>query len=164
MAAVKKPAQPAVARLSSASRPSRAPSGDPGRAGAVRLALLAGAIAFVAGGLMTLVARHMLMQSASTQLETARESATRSLQQMLDETRHQVAALADEPRTATALRELRDGFLKSGKDPAAVLLPLYGPTSRAADGDRGRPADPTPYGRAYAQYQSWLDSVVRRNG
>src|SRR5215470_375986 len=120
MAAVKKPAQPAVARLSSASRPNRAPSGDPGRAGAIRLALLAGAGALLGGGLMMLVARHMLVQSATAQLQMARDSAARSLQGMLDETRRQVAVLAEEPRTAAALRDLRDGFLKSGKDPAAV--------------------------------------------
>src|SRR5215470_15144045 len=100
-------------RFTSATRTAHA---EPGRAGAVRLAAMAFGIAALSGAQAWWTVRSAALGQAELHLTDVRDAAARSLGAAVERTERDTAALADDPRTARAFRDLRDGFLRAGDE------------------------------------------------
>lgn len=98
-------------RLSTATR---SQTGDPARAGALRLALLATAVALLAGGATVLATRQLLVNGSLTQLETVRAAITADVARFAKNLADSTGQLATDPRLATYLRDGRDLQRRSG--------------------------------------------------
>lgn len=95
----------------------RTQTGDPARAGAVRLAVLAGLIALAAGGAVLLATRQVLVHGSLTRLETVRAAVEGDVARFTRELGNATSQLATDPRLASYLRELRDPQRKAGTAP-----------------------------------------------
>src|SRR5581483_4434369 len=136
-------ASPAV-RIATATRSG---SAEPGRAGAVRLAVLSLAVAALVGGAAWLAIRSLVERDALEHLDAVRQAATRSLAESLAEIRRSTQSLADDPRVSRALRELRD----AGDRPAEK-------TKGGGDSANASAA------RVAADLNGWLQPLAHRNG
>src|SRR5262245_12650268 len=102
MVARTKPPVAASVRIATATRSG---SAEPGRAGALRLALLSLLVAALVGGAAYLGARSLIVREAIDHLDALRASASRSLAATLGELRRHTSNLAEDPRAARALRD-----------------------------------------------------------
>jgi methyl-accepting chemotaxis protein len=124
-------------RLSTATR-SR--TGDPGRAGAVRLALLATAVAAGAGAIALVATRQMLENATLSQLETVRAAVAADVERFTRTLADATVDLAADPRLATYLREARDARRTSparargGEEPTAARPPRWLATTAQRNG------------------------------
>src|SRR5579885_3436441 len=124
-------------RLSTATR---SQTGDPARAGALRLALLAGMIALVAGAAAFYAARQVLLQGEIARLETVRGAVAANLGEITHGLGDATSLLAGDPRLAAFLRDARDA-------------------QRRTTTPRGRSDD-----AAVARPPKWLAATAQRNG
>lgn len=115
-------------RLSTATR---SQTGDPGRAGALRLAAVAMVIAIGVGAIALLASRRMLENATLSQLETVRAAVVADVARFTRELGDTTAGLASDPRLATFLREMRDAQRRSAtsrsrvNEEAAVVRPRW---------------------------------------
>jgi len=115
-------------RLASATR---SHTGDPARAGALRLAILAALIALGAGAVVLLATRQVLEHGSLTQLETVRAAVEGDVARFTRELGDATAEIATDPRLAAYLRELREPQRKGAGAPRpprwlAVTAQRYG--------------------------------------
>src|SRR5690606_7225415 len=92
-------------RLSTATRTQ---SGNPARAGALRLAILAAVVALAAGGATVFATRNALTNGSLTQLETVRAAVAADVTRFARNLSQQAIGLASDPRLATFLRDTRE--------------------------------------------------------
>jgi methyl-accepting chemotaxis protein len=113
-------------RLSTATR---SQTGDPGRAGALRLAALAALIALGAGAASLLAARQVLTDATLTQLETVRAAVAADVDRFAHNLSDGTAQLAADPRLATFLRDAQRrtpvGRTRTADDVPAVRPPRW---------------------------------------
>lgn len=107
-------------RLSTATR---SYTGDPGRAGALRLALLAGLVALGAGAAALYVGRNLLEQGAVAQLEATRAAVAADVSRFTGRLRGATADLADDPRLVTYLRDAQRKPAGRQRSPAPAVTP-----------------------------------------
>src|SRR3954466_14176986 len=89
-------------RLSTATR---SHTGDPARAGSIRLAALAGLVALAAGAATLLATRQILIDTTLAQLETVRAAVAADIGRFTRGLTDATGQLATDPRLATFLRE-----------------------------------------------------------
>ncbi|MEW6270131.1 MAG: hypothetical protein AB1689_12635, partial [Thermodesulfobacteriota bacterium] len=116
-------------RLSTATR---SQTGDPGRAGALRLAMLAMLVALGAGAIALLATRQMLLNATLSQLETVRAAVAADVDRFTRSLGGATVELAADPRLASYLRDVRDAQRRTapsrprGNDePAAARPPRW---------------------------------------
>jgi len=136
-------------RLSTATR---SQTGDPARAGALRLAILAALIALVAGGVTLLATRQMLVNGALTQLETVRAAVAADVVRFTRHLADTTGQLASDPRLAAFLRETRDGQRKTTA------------ATRNRAGDDAPAARPPRWLATTAQRNGWSDILLVEDG
>jgi methyl-accepting chemotaxis protein len=89
---------------------------DPGRQGAVRLALLGALLAAVAGGAAVFITETFLEREAIDHLESVQAGARHELTATVEGFQSATSELAADPRLGVALTELSDGFRRAGTD------------------------------------------------
>ena len=125
-------------RLSTATR---SQSGDPARAGALRLALLAAVVALVAGGATLFATRQLLLDRSLVQLETVRAAADTDVARFTRVLSDEVGQLAGDARVTGFLREVRDAQRRAAS------------TRKGASDDAAAPRAPR-----------WLAATAEQNG
>jgi len=98
-------------RLSTATR---SQSGDPTRAGALRIALLAAVVALAAGATTLFAARQLLLDGSLTQLETVRAAVDADVARFTRVLSDEIGELAGDSRITGFLREVRDAQRRAG--------------------------------------------------
>lgn len=98
-------------RLSTATR---SQSGDPARAGARYLAILAAVVALAAGAATLFATRKVLIEGSLAQLETIRAAVGADVAGFTRNLTDQTAQLGTDPRVAGFLRDVRDAQRRAG--------------------------------------------------
>jgi len=117
-------ATPSKPLTSAATRPAIASaarvSTEPGRAGAIRLAVLAAVLTSLACGATFFGARWLFQRSALGHLENLRNAARSDLTALLASTGASSATVAANPRLVTALEAFRDGVRRTTLEVASM--------------------------------------------
>src|SRR5258708_6388667 len=135
-------------RLSTATR---SQTGDPARAGALRLAVLAALVALAAGAATLLTTRQLLINGALTQLETVRTAVAADVGRFTRNLSDATGQLASDPRLAAFLRETRDAQRR-------------GATPRGRGSDEASVARPPRWLATTAQRHGWSDVLLVGDG
>jgi methyl-accepting chemotaxis protein len=134
-------------RLSTATRTQ---SGDPARAGALRLAILAAVVALVAGGATLLATRKVLLDGSLTQLETIRAAVGADVARFTRSVAEETGRLGTDPRVAAFLRDVREAQRRSA-------------AARKGGDDVVAPRAPR-WLAAIAEQQGWTDVLLLDDG
>jgi len=124
----------------------RSQSGDPARAGALRLAVLAAVVALAAGGATLVATRKVLLDGSLTQLETVRAAVQADVAHFTHGLADDAAQLGADPRVAGFLRDARDAQRRTG-------------TARKGGDDVAAPRAPRWLG-ATAEQHGWTDLLL----
>jgi len=135
-------------RLSTATR---SQTGDPARAGALRLAVLAALVALAAGAAMLFATRQLLINGALTQLETVRTAVAADVGRFTRNLTDATGQLASDPRLAAFLRETRDSQRR-------------GATARGRGSDEATVTRPPRWLATMAQRNGWSDVLLVEDG
>jgi methyl-accepting chemotaxis protein len=134
-------------RLSTATR---SQSGDPARAGALRLALLAAIVALAAGAASLFATRSALLDAATAQLEIVRTAVGSDLRRFTRGLSDEAATIAADPRIASFLKDVRDAQRRSG-------------VARKGNDDAPAPRAPR-WLTATAEHDGWTDVLLIDDG
>jgi methyl-accepting chemotaxis protein len=127
-------------RLSTATR---SHTGDPARSGALRLAVLAAAVALAAGAATLFATRQVLRDGSLTQLETVRAAVAADVGRFARTLGDQAIGIAGDPRLAAFLKDTRDQQRRTG-------------VTRKGNGGNDE--------ASLARPPRWLASTAQRNG